>query len=114
MGASDILLALLEPEAGIFSVPSKVLSYLCAGKPILLSVPATNLISKIVTDNNAGISVEPGNTDALITAAEKLYADEPLRELMGNNSRKYAETNFIIEKIASQFISIIGNTNNDE
>ena len=27
LGAADVAIALLEPEAGIFSVPSKVLSY---------------------------------------------------------------------------------------
>ena len=33
LGASDVLLALLEDDAGDFSVPSKILSYLCAARP---------------------------------------------------------------------------------
>ena len=32
LAAADVLVALLEPTAGTYSVPSKVLSYLCAGR----------------------------------------------------------------------------------
>ncbi len=32
---SDVLLAILEPEASSFAVPSKVLTYICAGRPVL-------------------------------------------------------------------------------
>jgi glycosyltransferase involved in cell wall biosynthesis len=31
LGSADVLISILEPDAGAFSVPSKVLSYLCAG-----------------------------------------------------------------------------------
>ena len=31
LGAADVLIALLEADAGVYSVPSKVLTYLCAG-----------------------------------------------------------------------------------
>ncbi len=37
LGSADVLVAILEPDAGVFSVPSKVLSYFCAGRPVLLS-----------------------------------------------------------------------------
>ena len=39
LGSADVLVAILEPDAGVFSVPSKVLSYFCAGRPVLLAVP---------------------------------------------------------------------------
>ena len=39
LGSGDVLVAILEADAGVFSVPSKVLSYLCAGRPVLLAVP---------------------------------------------------------------------------
>ncbi|VAW39603.1 Glycosyl transferase, group 1, partial [hydrothermal vent metagenome] len=34
LGTANVLIAILEPDAGIFSVPSKVLSYLCAKRPL--------------------------------------------------------------------------------
>jgi len=51
LAASDVLMAVLEPEAGIFSVPSKVLTYHCAGKPVLGGIPAENLAARIISQN---------------------------------------------------------------
>ncbi len=39
LGSADVLVALLESDAAEFSVPSKLLSYLCAGRPVLASRP---------------------------------------------------------------------------
>ncbi len=41
--SADILTATLEASAGIFSVPSKGLSYMCAERALLLSAPSANL-----------------------------------------------------------------------
>ena len=43
LASGDVLLSLLEANAGAFSVPSKVLSYLCAGRALLAAVPSDNL-----------------------------------------------------------------------
>ena len=56
-GAADILMAILEKEAGIFSVPSKILTYHCAGRALLLAVPADNLAARIVHQNRTGLIV---------------------------------------------------------
>ena len=59
LASADILVAMIEPDAGDFSVPSKVLSYLCAGRPIVLAAPSSNLAASIVKEAGAGIVVEP-------------------------------------------------------
>jgi len=43
LGSADVLLAVIEREAGEFSVPSKVLSYLCAGRPIFAQAGPSSL-----------------------------------------------------------------------
>ena len=40
LASADVLVALLESDAGAYSVPSKVLTYLAAGRPILGAIPA--------------------------------------------------------------------------
>ena len=65
LGAADVLVALLENDAGPFSVPSKVLSYLCAGRPILLSAPPSNLSVRLVEKAAAGLCVPAGNRPEL-------------------------------------------------
>ena len=49
LASADVLLAILEPEASKFSVPSKVLTYHCAGRPILASMPSSNLAATILS-----------------------------------------------------------------
>lgn len=109
LGGGDVLIVVLEPDAGIFSVPSKVLTYLCAGRPILGSVPKENLAARIITGAGAGLVEEPGDYDALLAAAAKLAEDGALRAEMGRNARAYAERTFDIDIIAAKFEAIIQN-----
>ena len=106
LGASDVLIALLEQDAGSYSVPSKVLSYLCAGKPILLSAPIENLSSRIVRQSGAGKVTQPGDYDALVSTAIELFLDADARSLMGSAGRKFAVETFDINSIARRFIEV--------
>lgn len=107
LGAADVLVAILEPDAGVFSVPSKVLTYLCAERPLLLAVPPENLAARIVQRNNAGLVVPPTDPDALVRAAEALLADAQRRERLGRNARRYAEAAFDVEAITDAFETIL-------
>lgn len=109
LGAADVLIAVLEPDAGVFSVPSKVLSYLCAERPLLLAVPPENLAAKIVAQHEAGLVTSPNDTAAFVQAADSLRQDGALRERLGGNGRRYAEAHFNIEKITDQFANILDN-----
>lgn len=107
MGAADVLVAVLEPDAGVFSVPSKVLTYLCARRPLLLAVPSENLASRIVQACNAGIVSDPGSAGEFIHSAEVLLADPARRAALGANAREYAEKHFDIRTIADVFEDIL-------
>ena len=107
LGTADVLIAILEPSAGVFSVPSKVLSYLCAARPLLLAVPSENLAARIVSQNEAGLVTPPDDTVAFVRAADVLRQNEGLRQQLGQNGRTYAETHFDIEKITDQFEAVI-------
>ena len=107
LGAADVLVAVLEPDAGIFSVPSKVLSYLCAERPLLLAVPPENLVWRIVERAGAGLTAASGDADGFVRAAERLYRDASLRETCARDGRGYAETHFDIGKITDRFELIL-------
>lgn len=107
LASADVLVAILEPDAGIFSVPSKVLSYLCAKRPLLLGVPLENLAARIVHRHHAGEVVPPWNLDEFLKAAERLRSDADLRRRYGENARRYAEDHFNIGVIADRFEAVI-------
>ncbi len=109
LSTADVFIAILEPEAGMFSVPSKVLTYLCFKRPLLLSIPEENLAARIVSQNNAGKAIKPNNADMFVEKLDILLKDSALREKMGINALKYAESNFNINVIADSFEKIINN-----
>jgi glycosyltransferase involved in cell wall biosynthesis len=103
LGAADILVSVVESDAGMFSVPSKVQSYLCAGRPILLAAPPANLAARIVARENAGLVMHPDDLDGFIAAARKLAADAALRRTLGENGRRYAERAYDILRTTDRF-----------
>lgn len=103
LAAADVLLAVLEADAGVFSVPSKVLSYHCAGRPILAAMPARNLASRILKQAGSGYCVEPDDSAGFIEQAASLRNDSWQRDQCGQAARVYAETRFAIGTIASRF-----------
>ncbi len=107
LGTADVLVAILEPDAGIYSAPSKVLTYLCAQRPLLLAVPPENLSAKIVSDNGAGLVVSPLDEESFLLAAERLKDDVTLRNRFATNARHFAERTFDIKIICDKFEAII-------
>lgn len=103
LATADVLIAILEPDAGVFSVPSKVLTYLCAGKPLLVAIPPENLAARIVSENGAGIVVKPDDSEGFVAGAKRLMEDAALRAEMGAAARAYAERTFAIETITDKF-----------
>jgi glycosyltransferase involved in cell wall biosynthesis len=107
LASADVLVAVLEPDAGRYSVPSKVLNYLCAARPILGVMPAENQATATLSSSGAGISVDPANSQQAIVALMDLFADQEARTRMGSAGRQYAEATFDISEIGSQFESVL-------
>ncbi|MFZ1416662.1 MAG: glycosyltransferase family 4 protein [Defluviicoccus sp.] len=103
LGAADILVTLLEPDAGVYSVPSKVLSYLCAGRAQAAAIPAENQAAQVISRSGGGLTASPLDTEAFVAAVDRLVRDEGMRRQCGANARAYAEREFDINRLATQF-----------
>ena len=107
LASADILVGVLGRDAGVFSVPSKVLTYLCAQRPLFLAVPAENLAARIVTAAGAGVTVEPDDHETTRTALLDLVNNPETRAEMGLRARAYAERTFEIESVTDRFEPIL-------
>ena len=107
LASADVLVAVLEPEAGTFSVPSKILTYLCAARPLLVSVPTDNLAARVVERSGGGVVVRPGDSRAFLAQAERLREDGELRAELGGRARAYAQTAFDIDSVAARFEEVL-------
>ena len=103
LSCGDVLVAVIEEDAGKFSVPSKILSYMCAGKPIVLAAPSKNLAAKIITESRSGIVVDSEDIEGFSMAVCELMEDKIKSDTMAKNARFYAESNFNIMKITDNF-----------
>jgi glycosyltransferase involved in cell wall biosynthesis len=110
LSGADIFVAMIEADAGIYSVPSKILTYLCIGRPILASIPEGNLARKTIAKAGAGIAVSPTDPAAFIAALQELAADPAARDAMAHTGRRYAERTFDIESIAGRFQHLLAAT----
>lgn len=108
LGSANCTLTLLEPEAGVFSVPSKVWSSYSAQKACLLIVPEDNLAAKITKRIDAGRVISSNNPLDLKRSILELYNSQELCKALGTNARKYAEEHFYVEEIVKKFEKIIG------
>jgi colanic acid biosynthesis glycosyl transferase WcaI len=103
LAASDILLAMIGREAAGFSVPSKILSYLAAARPVVASITADNDAAATIKAAQAGIVVEPGSDAAFYDGVLRLATDPEQRAAFGRRARAFAERSFDVEAKAAEF-----------
>lgn len=113
LGSADVLIVLLEPLAGPFSVPSKTLSYLCAGRAILGAMPMDNSAAITIAQRaGAGIVVGPADVGGFCAHALELAEQPELRAQLGAAGRDYAETNFresvVVDALVTQLRLALG------
>lgn len=107
LASADLLLAVLEPDASTFSAPSKVLTYLAAGKPILAAVTGDNAAARAILRAGAGVVVDPTDVAGLVAAARQLL-DNPARlRSAGAAGLAYARDTFDIGRISERFEAAI-------
>ena len=107
LASADVLLATLDIDAGKFAVPSKILTYMCAGRPILLAGPRENLSAAIIQRSGGGLVVDPNDGGAWVSAARRLVSEPLLRAQLGSKARSYAERTFDIAKISEAFEAVL-------
>ena len=90
------------PDAS-FSI--KLLDYLSCGKPIICC--AEGYLSKFVSEHRAGISIEPGDHEALSKVVLNLKQDQKTRNEISRNARRLAEDNFSYKTLENEIVQLV-------
>jgi colanic acid biosynthesis glycosyl transferase WcaI len=100
---ADISIVTMRPDAEHISVPSKVLGYMAAARPVLVAAAQDSETARFVIESGAGIVVPPGDPQA-IAAAILAAVDKPgeMQE-MGNRGRQFLEENLSREHICKGY-----------
>jgi glycosyltransferase involved in cell wall biosynthesis len=107
LAASDLSLINLHPELHTPVVPSKLLSIMAAGRPVVASLPPESDARRIIDDAGCGIWVEAGDSEALAEAIQQLHSDRDLVKEMGQSGRAYVETHFSREVCVSRVEQVL-------
>jgi colanic acid biosynthesis glycosyl transferase WcaI len=111
LATGDVLVVLLDQQAGAFSVPSKTLSYLCAGRPVVGLMPAENAAADLVTRTGGAVfAPAPHELPAAATWVAELLADRPRRDEIGAAARDLAETEFAMAVCADRFEQVLADS----
>ncbi|MGB0970472.1 MAG: glycosyltransferase family 4 protein [Mycobacterium sp.] len=102
LASADVLIVVLERDASRYSVPSKVLNYLCAGRPVLALLPGDNGVAHMLREAGAGIVIDPANREAAKAALQDLMLDASERARMGTAARRYAEDTFDVTLVGDR------------
>jgi glycosyltransferase involved in cell wall biosynthesis len=103
LASGDVLTAMIEPDAAFYSVPSKVLSYLCSGRPIVLAADQRNLAATILKRCGAGMVVDPRDASGFVAAIRHFLRHEADGRVAGALGRQYADKMFDVSLIADRF-----------
>ena len=91
LAAADVLLVPLDRSKSDLSVPSKLYTFMAAGRPILgLAAPGSE-VAAVLGEHDCGLAAPPDDAAAVAAAVRALAAASPERRReLGANARAYA------------------------
>lgn len=101
---ADAMLLTTSADMGLSSVPSKLVTYLAVGKPVVCAAAPDTDIARLVDGERLGATCAPGDPDSLAAAIRQL-ADCPKEALaaMGARSRATAVRSYSREAALAAF-----------
>lgn len=104
--AADVGLMLLANVPAFYygTSPNKFFDFISSGLPILNNYPGW--LAGMIEEENAGIVIEPENPEAFAEALIEM-SQNPNLQVMGENSRRLAETKFNRFKLADDFCDLL-------
>jgi glycosyltransferase involved in cell wall biosynthesis len=106
--AADVLVLPTRAEQSFVSVPSKLISYLLAGRPVVAAAMDDSDTAAAVRASGAGVVVPPDDTQALAAAIRAMRGRSPEeRQRMGAAGRAWALANMTREVCLPRLIAVI-------
>jgi colanic acid biosynthesis glycosyl transferase WcaI len=93
LASADISLVPLKLGVALDALPSKTLSILASGRPVLVSADEQSEVCSLIRKADAGICIPPENPTLLADQILKLKSDKQLHQRFGTNGRSWAENN---------------------
>lgn len=107
LATADVTVVTLGPGHGHNSLPSKVIAYFAAGRPVVASVDPECDTAHQVRDAQAGLVCPPGDGVQLAAALECLLDDAPRRRVLGRRARQAFEETYTETQVLPRFRALL-------
>ncbi len=91
LASADVLVVNERPGMREMSLPSKLTSYLTAGRPVVAATDSGSATAEFVRATGAGVVIPSGDARALHNTIAELAANRSLAHRMGELGRRFAE-----------------------
>jgi colanic acid biosynthesis glycosyl transferase WcaI len=107
LAAADALLVSQRATVIDSVLPSKTLSYMASGRPIIAAVNPLSATADLILAADCGVVVEPEDSQALADGIDQLQRNPEMCRRMGNNGRRHAAERFSKGKVMSQWDALL-------
>lgn len=101
-------LAMISQREGLkgIAVPCKLYGILAAGRGILAQVPSGSEVDMVVNEEACGMTIPPGDADALAAAIMRLNKDRQRVATMGENAFRAYQAKYTLDVAVETFKNI--------
>lgn len=107
LASADVLLVPLDKEKSRLSVPSKLYSFMAAGRPILGLADPDSEVAMLLREKECGLAVPPDSAAAVAEALRTLRRSPEKRRLLGGNAREHVVHQFAKDKILGSYDKLL-------
>ncbi len=94
LASSDVLLVPLDRGKSDLSVPSKLYTFMAAGRPVLGLAPPDSEVAVLLRENASGLTAAPDDPAAIAAAVRALKDSPERRRALGAHARDYVVHRF--------------------
>lgn len=100
LSATDLFLLTQQKSVSDQLFPSKLVTYLAAGRPVVASVNSSSEAAQVIVESEAGLVVEPEDPHSLLGAIQACRGEDPAARR--RNARAYAERRWSCSRVLGQ------------
>jgi colanic acid biosynthesis glycosyl transferase WcaI len=107
LAAADVLVLSQRAQVTDSAAPSKLLSYMAAGKPIVATVNESSEAGRLITAAGCGVIVPPERADSLADAIRELHRHPERHRELGAAGRRHVAEHFDRDHILGRWTALL-------
>ena len=110
LAKASLCLVTLQKDIIKYAFPSKTMTYLCEGKPILVMAEESSALANMVKEYNLGFVVSPGNAQAMADTILQASTNSEENKQQSMCAKQFALENFSTTHVVQKWVNLFRQT----